>query len=154
MPISLTTPVTGSTQPGLTSPTYTVAADQDPDVNAKQWLVTALGGTQAGVRTSTAADPFTVSFWRDKVIKVLGQLNGNGQYSSVPVNKYKVITRKGVIVAAGQPARQMLIRTEIEVPAGAESYDYVNVQAASSLHIGSLNQVSSSLSGSINSGSI
>lgn len=154
MPISLSTPVTGSTQPGLTSPTYTVAADQDPDVNAKQWLVTALGGTQTGVRTSTAADPFTVSFWRDKIIKVLGQLNGNGQYSSVPVNKYKVISRKGVIVAAGQPARQMLVRTEIEVPAGGESYDYVNVQAALSLHIGALSQVSSSLSGSINTGSI
>lgn len=154
MTISLSSPVTGSAQPGLTSPTYTVAADQDPDVNAKQWLVTALGGTQTGVRASTAADPFTVSFWRDKIIKVLGQLNGNGQYTSVPVNKYKVITRKGVIVADGQPPRQMLVRTEIEVPAGSESFDYVNLQAAMSLHIGGLTQVSSSLSSSMNAGSI
>lgn len=151
---TLTSPVTGSAQPGLTSPTYTVAQDQDPDVNAKQWLVTALGGTQTNVRVSTAADPFTMSYWRDKIIKVLGQLNAAGQYTQVPVNKYKVITRKGVIVASGQPPRVMLVRTEIECPAGAESFDFVNVQAAMSLHIGGLSQTSSALSSNINTGSI
>jgi hypothetical protein len=154
MSISLTSPVTGATETGLTSPTYTNVVDQPPDVNAKQNYVTALGGTQTGVRVHSAADPFTVSFWRDKVIKTLGQLGLNGQYADVPVNKYKVITRKGVIVALNQPPRVMIIRTEIEVPAGAETYDSANVRAAQSFHIGSLNQQSAGLGDTIAAGSL
>jgi hypothetical protein len=154
MTISVTSPVTGSAQTGLTSPTHTVVLDQAPDVNAKQWYVQALGGTQAGVRTHTAADPFTISFWRDKIIKILPQLGLNGQYGNVPVNKYKVITRKGTLSAANQPSRPMIIRTEIEVPAGAESYDIANVRSALSLHIGGLTQQSAGLGDTVNAGSL
>lgn len=154
MAVSLTSPVTGSAQTGLTSPTYTVLADQQPDINAEQHYVSALGGTQAGVRTHAASDPFTTAFWRDKTIKVLGQLGLNGMYGNVPVNKYKHITRKGVIVAAGQPARVMIVRTEIECPAGAESYDFANVAAALSLHIGALSQQSAGLGDTVKSGSL
>jgi len=154
MSILLSSPVTGTAQTGLTSPTYTVTVDQSPDVNAKQWYINALGGTQAGVRVHSAADPFTVSFWKAKIIKVLGQLGLNGQIAEVPVNKYKQITRKGVIVAANQPSRVMLIRTEIECPAGAESYDFANVAAALSLHFGSLSQQSAGWGDSVKSGSL
>lgn len=155
MAVSLASPVTGTAQTGLTSPTYTVLLDQLPDVNAKsQHYVSATGGTQTGVRTHTASDPFTVTFWKDKTIKVLGQLGLNGQYGNVPVNKYKVITRKGVIIAANQPSRIMIIRTEIECPAGAESYDIANVRAALSLHFGSMSQQSAGLGDSVNSGSL
>lgn len=154
MAISVSSPVTGSAQTGLTSPTYTVLVDQQPDVNAKQNYVSALGGTQTGVRIHAASDPFTVAFWRDKAIKVLGQLGLNGQYSNVPVNTYKCITRKGVIIAANQPPRIMLIRTELEVPAGAESYDFPNLAAGLSLHIGALTQQSAGLGDTAKAGSL
>lgn len=154
MGISVTSPVTGSAQTGLTSPTYTVLVDQAPDVNAKQHYVSALGGTQSGVRVHTAADPFTISFWKEKIIKILPQLSLNGQYGNVPTNKYKVITRKGVLVAANQPSRPCIIRTEIECPAGAESYDVANVRAALSLHIGGLTQQSAGFGDTVNTGSL
>lgn len=155
MAISVTSPVTGSAQTGLTSPTFTLVVDQVPDVNFKsQHIVSALGGTQAGVRVHTAADPFTISFWRDKIIKILPQLSLNGQYGNVPTNKYKVITRKGVLVATNQPSRPMIIRTEIEVPAGAESFDVANMRSALSLHIGGLTQQSAGLGDSVNAGSM
>lgn len=147
MSTSLSSPVTGATQAGFTSPTYTVTVDQAPDVNAKQWYVSALGGTQDYVRTHAAADPFTIAFWRDKVTKILSAPLANGRYSSVPTNKYKCITRKGVRIAdeGEHPSIPMIIRTEIEVPANAESKDHVNVKAALSAHIGALTQVSSGL---------
>lgn len=154
MAINLTSPVTGTAQTGLTSPTYTVVVDQAPDVNSKQWYVSVLGGTQTGVRKHSAADPFTFSFWRDKVIKTLGQLGLNGQYTNVPMNKYKAITRKGIIVGLNQPPRPMIIRTEIECPAGGESYDSTNMQAALSQHFGSLSQLSAGVGDSVGSGSI
>jgi hypothetical protein len=49
MSISVTSPITGGAQTGLTSPTYTVVTDTAPPGNpGKQVAVTALGGTQAG----------------------------------------------------------------------------------------------------------
>jgi hypothetical protein len=154
MAISLSSPVTGTAQTPFTSPTYTVIVDQAPDVNAKQWYVSALGGTQTGVRVHSAADPFTFSFWRDKIIKVLGQLGLNGQYADVPFNKYKAITRKGVLVALNQPSRPLIIRTEIECPAGAESYDSANMRAALAMHFGSLSQLSSGVGDTVTAGSL
>jgi hypothetical protein len=154
MSISVSSPVTGAAQTNLTDPTYTVLVDQAPDVNAKQWYVSALGGTQSSVRIHAASDPFTISFWKDKIIKVLGQRGLNGQYANVPVNKYKTITRKGTYVASDQPARVTIIRTEIEVPAGAELYDSENLQAALSLHIGALTQQSAGLGDSVRAGSL
>jgi hypothetical protein len=153
MSISLTN-VTGTAQTGLTTPGYTVSQDQAPAFNAKQWLVSALTGTQTGVRVHTAADPFTVAFWRDAAIKVLGPLGLNNRYTSIPVNAYKTITRKGVLPAANQPSSVMIIRTTIEVPAGAESYDAANMRAALSLHFGALSQQSAGWGDSVNAGSL
>jgi hypothetical protein len=154
MAISLTSPVTGTPQTDLTSPTYTMTVDQAPDVNAKQWYVSGKGGTQTNVRIHAASDPFFVSFWRPKIVKVLGQLGLNGQYAKVEVNKYKTVTVKGVIVAANQPPRNLTIRTEIECPAGAESYDDDNMQAALSLHFGAISQQSAGWGDSVKSGSL
>ena len=62
MAISLTSPITGAAVTGLTSPTYTVAVDTPPNTWSKQWAVTALGGTQTGVDTSSSASrPFTLT---------------------------------------------------------------------------------------------
>jgi len=152
--INLTSPLPGTAQTNLTSPTYTFALDQALDVNSKQWYVTALGGTQTNVRIHSASDPFTLSFWRDKVIKTLGQLGLNGQYGKVEVNRYKQITRKGVLIAANQPPRPMIVRTEIEIPAGAETFDKVNVQAALSAHFGGSSQQSAGWGDTTGAGSL
>lgn len=145
MTVNVTSPITGATQTGLTSPTYTHVSMAGPDSNVKQHAVTALGGTQAGVDTHSVARPFTISFWWPKILRVLPALNSNGTLPSVPMNTYKVITRKGVTPLAGQPSRTMLITTTIEVPAGSDTADAPNVRAALSAHIGAVNQQSAGL---------
>lgn len=145
MAFGLTSPITGQPQTGLTTPTYTVTLDFAPDVNGKQYAVTALGGTQTGVTTHTAQSPFTTTYWRPKVSKLLGALGVNGQYASVPVNTHKVLTRKGVTVAANQPASVLVIRTEIDIPAGSETFDAPNIRAALSAHFGALVQQSAGI---------
>lgn len=140
---SLTSPVTGAAQTGFTAPTYTHVADTPPDVNAKQVAVTALGGTQAGVTVHSVAAPFTTSIFRPKVFQALGKANPvTGLIAQVPMNQYKVITRKGVLPLAAQPFRNMLITTVIEVPAGSDVADAANIKAALSMHIGALSQQS------------
>lgn len=143
MSIALTSPVTGAAQTGFTAPTYTHTADVAPDSNGKQYAVTAIGGTQAGVDASSVSRPFTFTFVRPKVLKTLGTPNPvSGIITSVPRNTYKAITRKGVLPLAGQPNQTMLITTIIEVVAGSDVADPANVRAALSMHIGSLTQLS------------
>lgn len=131
-------PVTGGTQTGLTSPTYTIAAMTAPDVNAKQWAVTALGGTQTGVSVHSVASPFTLSMFIPKIFKILKALGLNGVLPEVPVNVSKVITRKGVLPLAGQAPRTMIVTTTIEVPSGADVADPNSIAACMSLHTGAL----------------
>jgi hypothetical protein len=131
-------PVTGGAQTGFTAPTYTIAADTPPDVNAKQYAVTALGGTQSGVTTHSVSAPFTLSMFRPKVFKALKPVNSQNVLPEVPFNTFKVITRKGVLPLAGQAARNMTITTVIELPAGSDTADAPNVRAALSLHIGAI----------------
>lgn len=140
-----TTPVTGAAQTGFTSPTYTLSVDTYPGVNGKQHAITAVGGTQAGVRAHSVSDPFTLSGGRPTSLRSLPAMNGNGGFSSVPRNTYFVITRKGVNIAANQPAVTMLVTSKFEVPAGADAYDAANVRAACSVHIGALSQQSAGL---------
>jgi len=153
MSYTLTSPVTGAAQTGFTAPTYTVISDTAPDTNGKQSAVSAIGGTQTSVDVSSVSRPFTVTFVRPKVLKTLGRPNPlTGIISNVPMNSYKLITRKGVSPLAGQPARTMLVTTIIEVPAGADVADLPNIKAALSLHIGSLNQQSAGIGDTTGSG--
>lgn len=144
MSISITSPITGTAQTGLTSPTYTVATDVAPDVNGKQVAVTALGGTQAGVRSHAVSDPFTITFFRPKVPKALQGANPTtGRYGTIPKNTYSVIVRKGVNYAANQAPEVCTIRMSIDVPAGADAYDSANIRAGLSAALGALSQQSS-----------
>lgn len=153
MSIALTSPVTGAAQTGLTSPTYTVALDSAPDSNGKQYAVTALGGTQTGVNASSVSQPFTTTFVRPKVFKALGKANPTtGLISNVPRNIYNFNTRKGVLPLAGQPSTTMMVRTTIEVPAGADVADPLSVRAALSLHFGAIAQFSAGLGDTVVSG--
>lgn len=144
MTISISSPMTGAPQTGFTSPTYTFTADIAPDNNGKQWAMTALGGTQAGVTTHSVASPATVTYTRPKVFKTLGKPNPTtGIIKDVPRNSFKLITRKGVTPNVNQPYATMQITTIIDVPAGADTYDSANVRAGLSMHAGALWQQSS-----------
>lgn len=137
MTISIPSSITGAPQTGFTSPTYTMTADTSPDVNAKQSVVTALGGTQAGVTVHSVSSPFLVSVWKPKKMQALGRPNPvTGLISNVPNNQYKIITQKGVLPAVNQLAKPLTIRTLIDVPAGADNYDMPNIRAALSAHFG------------------
>lgn len=146
MTINIPGTITGTSQTGLTSPTYTSTVDTPPNVNSKQVAITGLGGTQAGVNTHSVSKPFTVTATRPASFAVLGKPNPTtGLISSFPRNTTKILTRKGVLVLAGQPNQIMIIRTEIEMPAGADTADTPNVRAALSAHNGLLSQVSAGI---------
>lgn len=147
MSFTLTSPVTGGAQTGLTSPTYTISADTAPTSAGKQYAVTALGGTQAGVdASSSASKPFTITLSRPQALRALSAVDPvTGVLRSVPRNVYTIRVRKGVTPLAGQAAVPMQIVTSIEVPAGADTADPANIRAALSLMIGSLNQISASI---------
>lgn len=146
MAITIPATVTGSAQTGLTSPTYTTAADTAVDSNVKQAVVTALGGTQSGVDAHSISRPFTLSVARPKQFNSLGKPNPTtGLIANVPYNEYRSKTVKGVSPLAGQPAKNMIIETTIKIPAGADLADAPNIRAALSAHIGTLNGVSSGL---------
>lgn len=155
MAFAPTSPVTGAPQTGLTSPTYTLAAGQAPDVNAKQYIVSALGGTQTGVTVHSASAPFSVAMFVPRNFKALGKPHPvTGLISNVENNTYKVITRKSVTPLAGQPSRAMPITTEIPVPAGVDVNDKANLAAALSLHIGVLQQIAAGIGDTATSGTL
>lgn len=143
---SLSSPVTGTAQVGLTSPTYTVVAAQPPDTNAKMWTVTALGGTQTGVRVHAVSDPFTISMWQPKSPKTLASPNPvTGRYASVGSNEYTQVTRKGVNYAANQAPLIAVSRVSFSIPAGSDAYDGINVRALVSCALGAASQQSSGI---------
>jgi hypothetical protein len=144
MSISVSSPITGQPQTGLTSPTYTVIADTAPPGNpGKQYAVSALGGTQVGVTTHTVASPFTLNYTRPANLKVLGTPNPvTGVINNVGMNTYKHIVRKGVTILSGQPFKVMNITLSMDVPAGADTADSANIRAALSMALGSLVQQS------------
>lgn len=137
--------IVGSAQTGLTTPGYTVVADTSPVPTGKQVAITALTGTQTGVTAHSVSAPFTCAVMRPQNLRVLPAPGSNGFIRGVPMNVYKVNTRKGVTPAVNQPAIVMPIETKISVPAGADTYDAINIRAALSAHIGLLQQVSAGL---------
>lgn len=155
MAFTPTSPITGSAQTGLTSPTYTITPDSNPDVNGRQVYVSALGGTQAGVSTHSVAAPFTLSMFKPKTLKVLAPVNPvTGVIRNVPMNTYKVITRKGVVPLAGQSHKTAIISTNLDIPAGADTADVPNLRAAISAHIGLLQQLSNEIGNSVVTGTV
>lgn len=144
MSIALSSPITGTAQMGLTSPTYSVVADTAPGSNGKQWAVTALGGTQTNVRTHSASDPFTLTFERPATVRQAPIPNPiTGIIGNVPRNNYTIRLRKGVLPLAGQNPQVMLFTGSYSVPAGADLADAANVRAGLSAYHGAQNQQSS-----------
>lgn len=59
-----------------------------------------------------------------------------GIIKNVPMNTYKLITRKGVLPSANQVAITARITTIIEVPAGSDTYEPEDLRAMCSAHFG------------------
>jgi hypothetical protein len=98
------------------------------------------------VITHSVAAPFSVTMFRPQNPQVLSPVSPvTGVLTKIPMNTYKVITRKGVLPLAGQAYKNMVITTIAEVPAGADLADPSNVRAAMSAHIGSLYQQSAGI---------
>lgn len=155
MAFNPTSPVTGATSSVLTSPTYTHSADTAPTAQGKQIVVTALGGTQTGVIAHSVSSPFTATMFRPAVMKTLKAVNpATGALPKVGKNEYTVLTRKGVLPLAGQPAEIFPIKTLLSVPAGADVADPISVAAAISFHIGLLSQLAEELRKSALTGTI
>lgn len=156
MSFTLSSPVTGGAQTGFTSPTYTLASDTAPTSAGKQYAVTGIGGTQAGVDTSSSPSrPFTITLSRPQSLKTLGVVDPvTGALRSVPRNTYKILVRKGVTPLAGQSAVPLQVRLEMDVPAGSDAADAANIRAAMSLFIGSLSQISASIGDTLVTGVI
>lgn len=138
--------VNGSAQVGFTTPVATLTTDSSPFQNGKQVAVSAVTGMPS-VTTHTMSSPFTSNFFKPLVAKVLGAVStvtGRLQ-GKIPRNNFGLITRKGVTPASGQPPVPMIVRTTIEVPAGADTFDAANVRACLSVHFGLLNSLSSGI---------
>lgn len=151
---TLTSPVTGSAQTGLTSPTFTLVVDSTPPrKGANQYIVSALGGTQLGVLPNSIYQPYTATIERPEVYKtpLVDQVTG-AVLGSVPRNKHTVRVRKGVKVGSGDRIELALYECHLNVPAGSEAFDTASLRSAISLLIGSLQQYSAGLGDQVASG--
>lgn len=155
MAFNPTSPLTGVAVTGLTSPTFTFVADTMPNPLQKGFYVTALGGTQTGVLVHSISSPFTLSIARPASLKTLGTPNPvNGRYPSVPQNTYNVRVRKGVNIAANQPASVATADIKVSIPAGAETYDPNSIAALLSLAASLLSQQADGLLSTAKTGNI
>lgn len=155
MSFAPTSPVTGATVTGLTSPTYTLTTDVAPSINGKQFAVSALGGTQTGVDVNSVSKPFSISFFRPAQLKTLPQANPvTGVIKNVPMNTYKLITRKGALPAANQISITARITTVIEIPAGTDTYEPEELRALISAHFGTGSQQASGIADTVITGVI
>jgi len=137
MSFAPSSPVTGAAITGFTSPTYTLLTDVAPSINGKQYAVSAVGGTQSGVEVNTVSKPFSVTFFRPPQLRTLPQANPvTGVIKNVPMNTYKLITRKGAEPATGQNAIVARITTIIDIPAGADTFEPEELKALLSCHFG------------------
>lgn len=146
MAFSLTSPVTGLAQTGLTSPTYTLVSDFCPSPLGRQWAVSALGGTQTGVTIHSQSSPFTITCYRPAQFKQLGKANPvTGAIANFPRNVFKVVGRKGVLPLAGQAYQTMVATLTMECVSGADTADPANVRALLSLLFGAASQQSAGI---------
>lgn len=147
------TPITGAAVPGFTTPTYTIVADTAPNINGKQFAVSAVGGTQVGVDANSVSKPFTLTFFRPPQLRTLPQANPvTGVIKNVPVNTYKYIVRKGAAPAANQGSIPAIMTLKIDIPAGTDTYEPEEIKAMISAGIGCLYAQSSGIADTVISG--
>lgn len=153
MPFSPDSSITGGTQTGLTSPTYTLVSDAVGAGGQRQYAVSALGGTQTNVRANSLSDPFTVTFFKPAAPKGLPPQNPNTlRYPSIPINTYGMLIRKGVRVDSSNTLAVARVRVNFDVPAGSDVSDAINIRAMISFLVGILNEESDDLSDTLLTG--
>lgn len=150
----ITTPITGVAISGLTSPTYTLAADMAPNNASRQSIVVALGGTQTGVRSHSPSDPFSFTVSKNPIPAPYPKLGLNGLASKTGRNKITILVRKGTIPLAGQVPQVSDLRIETNVVSGAETNDKANLAALYSAGIALLQREKDNLFTGAQTGSI
>lgn len=149
-----TSPVTGAAVTGLTSPTYTLVADVAPSPNGKQYVVSALGGTQTDVVVHSASSPFTVSFFKPQIVKAFDFLRGA---KASQTNNYKVLVRKGVRTAVQDSTyRDSVARVEINIiaPVGSDALSQSDLKAMLSCAAGVLHDQAGEIYDSVVAGTL
>jgi len=123
MALNPTSPVTGATISGLTTPTYTITEDNPPDGDSRKWVITALGGTQTGVEVHSVSSPFSIVVTRPKQFKSLGRINPvTGAYAAFPTNETRVRMYKGATIVSGVVSSETtaVFDARFRIPAGTD----------------------------------
>lgn len=157
MPLNLTSPITGAAMTLLTSPTATIVVDNwsGPGRIGKQWLVSALGGTQTGVLPHSVTLPYTVAVTRPAVLKGVSQVNPLTGIARPPgSNQYVVHTRKGMYTQANQAPDLGDVKIICNIPAGAETYNSTSVESMLSITVGAIIQLASEMGITLRIGAI
>jgi hypothetical protein len=106
-----------------------MVADTAPAPNAKQHIVSALGGTQGTATAHSISNPFTATYYRPAVLQRLPVANPvTGLRGAVPNNLHRLLVRKGGNAAAGVPVTA-IADIGIRMPAGMETYSPDEVKA-------------------------
>jgi len=131
-----TNPVSGGTVTGFTTPTYTMTEDRSSSPHQRRFVITSVGGTQAGVEAHSNLSPFYLTVDRPPAVKSQGAKNAlTGVISQVPVNVWRVRLYKGATVAT-DVERTIVFDLQMRVPAGAEVNDAEELKAAFSFFCG------------------
>lgn len=130
MPLILTTSALATTTPSMTAGTFTFAADLPSDNRSRVAVLTTLGGTQTGAAIHTVDSPKMVIFKKPASFQQASGFNAvTGKYARVPKNSFRVIGKMSAKVAANQ-WETIPITLDIGVPAGAPTFDRVNVDSS------------------------
>lgn len=114
---------------GFTTPTYVLTSDSPPMPNMRQSIVTALGGTQTGVRTHSPSDPFTITSSKPQYAVPYPKVALNGVLGKAGRNKMILSCRKGTIPLVGQAPQISDVQIISNIVSGAEVNDVANVAA-------------------------
>lgn len=129
MAFDISTSITGVVLNGFTTPGYSLTADSNPSPNSRQAIVTALTGTQSGVRTHSPSDPFSITVSKPVVPVSYPRANAQGILGKAGRNKYTIYLRKGTIPLVGQAPQISDLKIETNVVSGSEVNDVANLAA-------------------------
>lgn len=154
--MNLSSPITGMAQTGLTTPTFTLTTDAGISPNQKQWLITALGGTQTGVSAHKVDSPFLVSYTKPSSPKAIPRefMTASGPIGNIPKNVYRLFGRKQVLVNGSYGTAPCDMEITFRVPVGATVQDLTSIKSLISMMGGALTQAPDQWFTSIDQGSL
>lgn len=159
MTVGITSPVTGSAQTGMTSPTFTFTEDRVIGSQpARRFLVSARGGSGTNNVTTdvhAVSRPFSVTITRPASFKPAPVVNAASGIAirSTGKNEYKFTVAKGITAATGL-ADVAFFDGAIRIPAGADINDVAGVKALLSAAIGVLSSIASGFGDTVIDGNL